>query len=301
VDVEVLKRVLRELVEREPAFFRDLFLDVLKSDGRVAEALLDLLTKHPEARLRLAQAVAGSIAVPLNVATKDDIKAAVEELKRWAEEKFATKEDLKQFATKEDLERLATKQDLETAVEQLKKWAEEKFATKEDLKQFATKEDLKQFATKEDIEKLRADIKRIEDKMATKEQFEALAVSVEESGRDMVQFLLEQRGYKCAAERLRLDADYELDIYCNAGVLTAVGEAKVRAGRRDVERTFERAQELMRRQPDKISGKLVPVFYTLVAEPSAIQKAKELGVWLIESRKEVVTLEEVLGASRRDV
>jgi hypothetical protein len=355
VDVEVLKRALRELVEREPAFFRDLFLDALKSDGRVAEALLELFTKHPEAKLRLAQAVAESVAIPLNVATKEDLKqlatkqdlerfvtreyfdAAIkrledkmatkedlkqyatkedlkqfatkqdlEELKKWAEEKFATKQDLEQlkrwaeekFATKEDLKQFATKQDLETAVEQLKKWAEEKFATKEDLKQFATKEDLKQFATKEDIEKLRADIKRIEDKMATKEQFEALAISVEESGRDMVQYLLEQRGYKCAAERLRLDADYEFDIYCNAGALTAVGEAKVRAGRRDVERTFERAQELSRRQPDKISGKLIPVFYTLVAEPSAIQRAKELKVWLIESRKEVVALEEVLGGGR---
>jgi hypothetical protein len=51
VDVEILKRALRELVEREPAFFRDLFLDALKSDGRVAEALLELITKHPEARL----------------------------------------------------------------------------------------------------------------------------------------------------------------------------------------------------------------------------------------------------------
>lgn len=36
---------------------------------------------------------------------------------------------------------------------------------------------------------------------------------------------------------MRLDADYELNIYCNAGAITAVGEAKVRAGRRDVERT----------------------------------------------------------------
>ena len=43
-------------------------------------------------------------------------------------------------------------------MEQLKKWAEERFATKED-------------------------IKRIEDKMATKEQIEALAVSMEDSGR----------------------------------------------------------------------------------------------------------------------
>ena len=200
--------------------------------------------------------MAGSIAVPLNVATKDDIKAAVEELKKWAEEKFATKEDVEQLRA--EIRRL-----------------EGIMATKEDLK-------------------------RIENRMATKEQFEAIAISVEDSGREMVQYLLEQRGYRCAAERLRLDADYELDIYCNAGVLTAVGEAKVRTGGRDVERAFERAQELLRRQPDKISGKLVPVFYTLVAEPSAVQKAKELGVWLVESKREVVTLEEVLGVGRGD-
>jgi hypothetical protein len=311
---------LRELVEREPTFFRDLFLDALRSDGRIAETLLDLFTKHPEAKLKLAQAVAETIAVPLNVATKDDLKqlATKQDIKR-IEDTMATKEDLKQFATKDDLKQLATKQDLD----QLKKWAEEKFVTKQDLEtaveqlkrwaeeRFVTKEDLKQYATKQDletaVEQLRAeikriegvmatkgDIKRIEDKMATKEQFEAIAVSVEDSGRDMVQYLLEQRGYKCVAERLRLDADYEFDIYCNAGVFTAVGEAKVRAGGRDVEKALERAQELSRRQPDKISGKLVPVFYTLVAEPSAVQKAKELGVWLIESKREVVTLEEVL-------
>jgi hypothetical protein len=96
VDVEILKRALRELVEREPSFLRDLMLDALRSDGGAAEVLLELLTRHPEAKLKLAQVVAGSIAVPLNVATKDDIKATkqdLEELKRWAEEKFATKED----------------------------------------------------------------------------------------------------------------------------------------------------------------------------------------------------------------
>jgi len=275
VDVEILKRALRELVEREPTFFRDLFLDALRADGRIAEALLDLLTKHPEAKLRLAQAVAESVAVPLNVATKEDLKqlATKQDLERFVTREYfdaVIKRLEDKMATKEDLKQYATKQDLETAVEQLKKWAEKKFATKED-------------------------IKRIENKMATKEQIESITISVEDSGREMVQYLLEQRGYKCAAERLRLDADYELDIYCSAGVLTAVGEVKVRAGGRDVEKTLERAQELQRRQPEKISGKLVPVFYTLVAEPSAIQKAKELKIWLIESKREVVTLEEVLG------
>jgi hypothetical protein len=259
VDVEILKRALRELVEKEPTFFRDLFLEALRSDGRVAEALLDLFTKHPEAKLRLAQAVAESVAIPLNVATK---------------------EDLKQLATKQDLE-------------QLKRWAEEKFVTKEDLKQYATKQDLETA-----VEQLRAEIRRIENRMATKEQIESITISVEDSGREMVQYLLEQRGYRCAAERLRLDSDYEFDIYCNAGAVTAVGEAKVRAGGRDVEKAVERAQELLRRQPGKISGKLVPVFYTLVAEPTVVQKAKELKIWLIESKREVVALEEVLGQAQ---
>ncbi len=273
MDVEILKRALRELVEREPTFFRDIFLDALRSDGRVAEALLDLFTKHPEAKLKLAQAVAESVAIPLNVATKEDLKQLatkqdLEQLKKWAEEKFATKQDL----------------------EQLKKWAEERFVTKEHF-DAVIKELRETMATKEDL-------KRIENKMATKEQIESITISVEDSGREMVQYLLEQRGYKCTAERLRLDSDYELDIYCNAGVLTAVGEAKVRAGGRDVEKALERAQELLRRQPDKISGKLVPVFYTLVAEPSAVQKAKELKIWLIESKREVVALEEVLGGGR---
>ena len=149
------------------------------------------------------------------------------------------------MATKEDLRQYATKQDLGTAVEQLKMWAEERFASKED-------------------------IKRIEDKMATKEQIESITISVEDSGRDMVQYLLGQRGHRCVAERLRVDSEYEFDIYCNAGAVTAVGEAKVRAGGRDVEKTSERIQVLERRWPDKISGRLVPVLYSLVAEPSAV-------------------------------
>jgi hypothetical protein len=149
----------------------------------------------------------------------------------------------------------------------------------------------------EDVEKSK--LKRRKDLMTIRELLEELGIHPEDSGREMVEYLLEQRGYKCAAERLRLDADYELDIYCNAGVLTAVGEVKVRAGGSDVEKVFERAQELLRRQPDKISGRLVPVLYTLLAEPPAVQKAKELKVWLIESKREVVTLEEVLGTDNK--
>ncbi|MFP3191820.1 MAG: hypothetical protein RXR02_01760 [Thermoproteus sp.] len=221
--MEELKTALRELARREPEFLIGLIADAASSRRDLA--------------LKLASVVAGVVAVPLDVATKQDIRR---------------------------LERRTAR--LEREVKEVKN----------------------AMATKEDI-------KRLEDRMATKEQFEAIAISVEDSGRDMVQYLLEQRGHRCAAERLRVDSDYEFDIYCNAGALTAVGEAKVRAGRRDVERAFERARELQRRMPDKISGRLVAVLYTLVAEPSAVQRAKELKVWLIEGKREVVPLEEALG------
>jgi hypothetical protein len=44
---------------------------------------------------------------------------------------------------------------------------------------------------------------------------------------------------------------------------------------RDVEKTLERIQVLEKRRPDKISGRLVPVLYTLLAGPPAVQRARE--------------------------
>jgi hypothetical protein len=59
---------------RGSRLFSEISLDALRSDGCVVDVLLGLFTKHPEARLKLAQAVAGSFAVSLNVTT-DDIKS----------------------------------------------------------------------------------------------------------------------------------------------------------------------------------------------------------------------------------
>jgi Transposase and inactivated derivatives len=115
-------------------------------------------------------------------------------------------------------------------------------------------------------------------------------------GGHWVTHLLRQRGYNCTAERLYVDLDgvHEIDIYCNAGTITVVGEAKVRVGSEVVKDVYYRAQEVRRRYPDKVSGRLVPAIYTMVADPSAVDKARELGVWIVENNKEKVALEEVL-------
>jgi uncharacterized coiled-coil protein SlyX len=121
-----------------------------------------------------------------------------------------------------------------------------------------------------------------------------LTVDLEDSARDWVSYFLRQRGYSCTAERLWVNKSYEFDIYCNAGSITVVGEAKVRISANIVSNVFNRVQGLQRGWPDKVSGRLVPVIYALVVDPTAEQRARELGVWLIESRRERITLEEVL-------
>jgi len=254
------------------------------------------------------------ITIPLNVATRDDIRAleermatkedvaAVREEVKRLEERMATKEDLKaleaRMATKEDLQSFATKDDLERfATKEDLKRLEERMATKEDLKaleaRMATKEDLQRFATKEDLERFatKEDIRRLENKMATKEQFESLAISVEEMAREFVEWFLKQRGIVCTAQRLLLGEEYEFDVYCAAGDVALLGEAKVRCGPSDVERVVARVEEAVRRWPEKFPGRVAKVLYCQLAAPKAVEKARELGVWLIETRRELTPLQ----------
>jgi len=278
--VEELKRLLKRLAEEDREFLRGVLLEAIGDSG--AEELVEALLKSPRARARLAAELAAMITIPLNVATKDDIKTL--------EAKMATKDDLKalegRMATKEDVaavreevkrlgERMATKDDL--------KALEARMATKEDLQRFATKEDLERFATKEDL-------KRLEERMATKEQVEDIALSLEEVARDYVVWFLKQRGVLCRASRLRLDGEYEFDVYCAVGGVTVVGEVKLRASAGAVERLVARVEEAVRRWPDMFQGRVVKVFYCMDASPEAVEKAREMGVWLIEASRELTPL-----------
>ncbi len=273
MDVETVKRILREIATSDPAFIRDLFLDALRSDGRVIEAITELLTKNPEAKLRLAETIAGVITVPLNVATKEDIKRIEERI--TGVENRVTKLENKMTGLENRMISLESKvANLDNRMTSL----EGRVAKLED--EF---KDLKN-----DVRGIKRNVKDI----AT--TLQRLTVDLEDSARDWVSYFLRQRGYSCTAERLWVNKSYEFDIYCNAGSITVVGEAKVRISANIVSSVFNRVQGLQRGWPDKVSGRLVPVIYALVVDPTAEQRARELGVWLIESRRERVTLEEVL-------
>ena len=312
VDVEVLKRLLREVVVSDPAFFRDLLLDVIRGDGRVVEAIIDLVVKNPEARLRLAEAIAGVITIPLNVVTKDDIDRIEGEIRGIREEigdirsRMVTREEFER-GLRDIRERVATKEEVKALRDGFTTLKDEVVKLRDDV--IKVKEDVA--ALKDRVARLEGDVKDIRDDIKNikddiKRVWRAvsdigttlnrLTTDLEDSGRDWVTYFLSQRGYKCTAERLWVDLDgvHEIDIYCNAGVITVIGEVKVRVGADAVEDVYRRAQEVLRRYPDKVRGKLVPVIYALVVEPAAERRARELGVWVIESRRERVSLEEVL-------
>jgi len=308
VDVETVKRILREIATSDPAFIRDLFLDALRSDGRVIEAITELLTKNPEAKLRLAETIAGVITVPLNVATKEDIKR-IEERIIGVENKVVGVENrvtgLENKAAGLDgkvtgLEsRMTSLEGKMTNLENRMTSLENRMINLEgkvaNLDNRMTSLEGRVAKLEDEFKDLKNDvrgIKRNVKDIAT--TLQRLTVDLEDSARDWVSYFLRQRGYSCTAERLWVNKSYEFDIYCNAGSITVVGEAKVRISANIVSNVFNRVQGLQRGWPDKVSGRLVPVIYALVVDPTAEQRARELGVWLIESRRERVTLEEVL-------
>jgi len=329
VDVEAVKRILREIATSDPAFIRDLFLDALRSDGRVIEAITELLTKNPEAKLRLAETIAGVITLPLNVATKEDIKR-IEERIIGVENKVVGVENrvtgLENKAAGLDgkvtglesrmtsLEgrmnniekRMISLESRMTSLEGKMTNLENRMTSLENrminlegkvanLDNRMTSLEGRVAKLEDEFKDLKNDvrgIKRNVKDIAT--TLQRLTVDLEDSARDWVSYFLRQRGYSCTAERLWVNKSYEFDIYCNAGSITVVGEAKVRISANIVSNVFNRIQGLQRGWPDKVSGRLVPVIYALVVDPTAEQRARELGVWLIESRRERVTLEEVL-------
>ena len=308
MDVEAVKRILREIATSDPAFIRDLFLDALRSDGRVIEAITELLTKNPEAKLRLAETIAGVITLPLNVATKEDIKR-IEERIIGVENKVVGIEnritglenktaglDSKVIGLESRMTslegRMTNLENRMTGLENRMTNLESKVAN---LDNRMTSLEGRVAKLEDEFKDLKNDvrgIKRNVKDIAT--TLQRLTVDLEDSARDWVSYFLRQRGYNCTAERLWVNKSYEFDIYCNAGSITVVGEAKVRISANIVSNVFNRVQGLQRGWPDKVSGRLVPVIYALVVDPTAEQRARELGVWLIESRRERVTLEEVL-------
>jgi len=119
-----------------------------------------------------------------------------------------------------------------------------------------------------------------------KSTLEKYSITTEEEANDTVQYYLRQRGVVVETKPTFLNSGYEFDIYGTNGVVTIVGEAKVRAGPRTVERVNGKIEEAIKAMPNKFPGKIIKVLYCLRASPNTLETANKYGIWLLESGRE---------------
>jgi len=143
---------------------------------------------------------------------------------------------------------------------------------------------------REDFLKMVKRIDRIEVRLTRVERtLEHLTISIEEEAQEVVSRLLAQRGIQVNVSSISINKKYELDIYGSAENITVVGEAKVRASDRTIERFLKRIEKVKKSRPELFRGKVIPVLYCakFLGDPS---KAEERRVWLIVSGREVTRL-----------
>lgn len=112
--------------------------------------------------------------------------------------------------------------------------------------------------------------------------FERLTLSVEEEGRDVVKHRLkDELNIDIPIDRIWVD-DREINIYGASGDICVIGEATVRLDVKLLDELEEKIAYIRGRRPDLLKPKLIKVVYADYAVPSALEKARDKGVWVVK-------------------
>jgi len=148
-------------------------------------------------------------------------------------------------------------------------------------------------ALRGDMEALRGDVEVLKrDTYSLKKSLDRLMLSLEEEAKDHVEWLLNKHGIKMKIEP-KVICGMEFDLFGIEEDLILVGDATVRAGPKVIEWMYNRAQKLAKCSPDYKKKKFIIVIYSMHFTPSAIEKAKKIGIWLISANKEVTELKTI--------
>ncbi|MEM2920280.1 MAG: hypothetical protein QXU29_05935 [Candidatus Nitrosocaldus sp.] len=144
------------------------------------------------------------------------------------------------------------------------------------------------------IEAMRKDMqegfKRMDKRLSYIESFmDNISVSIEDEARDMVAYLLKQKGITLNIRDLTLP-DLEIDIYAVDTDYCIVGEAKTRAVRKAILQVEKDIARLCKKYPSYTRGKVIKVVYAIRAMPDAVEEARSRGIWLVTARGELTEL-----------
>ncbi|MEM4394668.1 MAG: hypothetical protein QXK74_07295 [Candidatus Nitrosocaldaceae archaeon] len=147
---------------------------------------------------------------------------------------------------------------------------------------------------RKDLNDLRRDMqegfKRMDKRLSYIESFmDNISVSIEDEARDMVAYLLKQKGITLNIRDLTLP-DLEIDIYAVDTDYCIVGEAKTRAVRKAILQVEKDIARLCKKYPSYTRGKVIKVVYAIRAMPDAVEEARSRGIWLVTARGELTEL-----------
>lgn len=149
-------------------------------------------------------------------------------------------------------------------------------------------------ALREGQEKLWKEVKELritQNRLAT--TLDRLTISIEEEGLDVIRHRLKEKlGLDVELKRTFVDS-IEVNIYGASDEICVIGEATVRLGTRLVEELEEKIDTMKRMRPEMVKPKMIKVVYTDYAVPSALQLAKDYGVWVLNWRGDLTPMKMV--------
>ncbi|MGC8848922.1 MAG: hypothetical protein ACP5QI_00410 [Candidatus Bathyarchaeia archaeon] len=108
-----------------------------------------------------------------------------------------------------------------------------------------------------------------------------LTLSVEDEARDVIAHRLKgELGVDMAVDRLFID-DKEINLYGAVDDLVLVGEATVRLSIRLLDELEDKIRLLRLNRPELLRPRLVKAVYTDYAPPTALESAREKGIWVL--------------------
>ena len=135
----------------------------------------------------------------------------------------------------------------------------------------------------EEVKNLRENQENIlRDLHALRVSFERLTLSVEDEAKDVVRHRLKSYlNLDVHLDRLWID-EREINIYGVSGDVCVIGEATVRLGIKLIEELEGKIEDLRRVRPNLLRPKIIKVIYADYAVPSALEAARERGIWVLK-------------------
>ncbi len=145
-------------------------------------------------------------------------------------------------------------------------------------------------ALEEDVATLKEDVATLKDgQRSMRAMLERLSLSLEEEAREVIGYLLRERGVDVPLSPLTLP-EVEFDVFGTSDDVLVLGEATVRLGLKRLVRADEKIERFLAAHPEHAGRRIIKVIYAMWIAGDVREEAGRRGIWLIRSGVEETPL-----------